>query len=102
MTARTSANPDIVNTQLREDVIELATDAINHGLAIAERTYSEAQPASMESYTPLVLGVLVRVIFDRMVLSLGETPEMTRSTLLLLVNDLVLEAAEEVREKIQH
>ena len=90
-------NNDIVNTQQREEIITLATEAITHGLAIAENKYSEQRYP--ENFTSIVMGILVRIIFDKLVNELGNPPTMARSTLIVLLTDLVFEACDEVREK---
>lgn len=83
---------DLEQSQQLAHTIKLATETIEDGLIQLRR----AVPA--HSAAPLMASILVKLIYETLVKELQHNPKATRSTLLLMMHDIVLEAADEVRE----
>ena len=100
----TENNKNIVdNSKLlttENPIAKIMMIAIEESLVISLSALDKNLPEGCEvDKHALVLSVLTRALYDKMVLSLDENPKQTRTMLHMMMTDLVMAAAEESCEK---
>lgn len=89
---------DLETARRRKQIITQLFDDVEDAIHSAKIEYAEhfKQP---DLFTPMALSVLLKVMYENLSRTLVESPRATRSTLLLMMHDLVIEADEEAKER---